>query len=447
MPRKKTTVEIDNYEFNRFYDRLLEKLKLEMFKKGVPEPRKLTVVQTCEKLREYIKKTPSVIHYINMLNGGQPNTLTGTFEVETRNNLYGNLRKVAKTGKVAINSDQLACFLLFYSDGKIKDWASYLTSVSGSRKNYTEYKGFFYSFYKHKILSFSLWIDFSENDPEKEMYVEEQGFHTDPYDKIAFKGNARRKNNYLFMDLTAKREDYIDELKFIAYVGNIPSPNLMLALFLGTSSYGYPTSGDTVLMKKELLTTADESIIRKYLMLKRSRIRVKNENYTDAAALRVKKQPVSLVEDMVGSYWVWNFNSKGDIIQSKFVIEDDYTSRFYAIDYGPNERTQVCLLSISNVISRRLCMSVHPNEGTGIISYVILSVDIDKKGITTGSFCAVGRSIEGPVNGKIVLLKASPSDDIIPICIDRNDIDNTIASDQRFAELYVKLKKVNKMEE
>lgn len=358
--------------------------------------------------------------------------------VETKNTLYGNYLKAKKGENIKINIVSLNCFILYLSDGKYHSIEKYLEGGWQNSELITEYVCYFYSFYKHKILSFSLWIANRGEDYE----VREKGFHVEPYHEILYSGTGKKKNNFLFINLTGIRDNYEDEFKLMAFTGTLVEPNLMLALFLGISSYGYPSSGEVVLLKKGTFGESEIKIVEQYLMLKRSRIRIRNENFAHPSNLRVKHQPVSLIEGMVGVYWVWNFDGKGNIVQSRFEINLDYGSRFQTILYGNNENNQVCLVNVSHVINRRICLSTHPQEGTGIIAYVILNISNNTDEINSGVFCSVGQNGKNPVSGKIALLRAKNGEEVIASHISKSSLPDLLKDNPRFNPLLKKLKEI-----
>jgi len=426
--------------FIDLYERVLAEFNI-----AVPSdlPKPLTIRETEVALREAIESAPAVTPFINEINIARNPSHSGGFHVEVHNTLYGNYGKAKKGQEVKVNRIALTCFARYITNDKQMTWEKFIEKQEREKPGLLEYHGYFYSFYQHKILKFSLWANLSSKD----IQVEVQGLHQEEYVDIKYKGRGRKKNNFIFIDLTANRDGYEDELKFIVYTGNVNEPSLMLALFMGISTRSCPMAGEVVLVKSGRFDAIDIVSIKRYLMLKCSRIRIRNVNFGDPSDLRVKGQPVSLVQNMVGSYWVWNFDGHGNIMQSKYEIKDDYTSYFYTKAYGDNENDQVCLLSISNVVNRRLCMSSHPKEGTGVIAYVILNTTPSHSPvgqIYIGVFCSVGQNGRNPVSGKIVLMRAGPRETISPATISKSNIKVFLDKKPKLNFLYEKLKEVTR---
>ena len=175
-----------------------------------------------------------------------------------------------------------------------------------------------------------------------------------------------------------------------------------------------------VLLNPTLAHHDSPKIIKRYLILKHNRIRVKANPGDDLlASLRVKGNPVNFIEQMIGVYRVLNFNSQGNLVISKFIINEDYTSSFEVATFGPSENIQVCLMEISSVVRRRLCITTYPKIGANIIAYVMVNIFRNQSAeLTEGTFSSVGgNGATNPFAGPIVLQRVQ-SDSFKPEVIE-----------------------------
>ena len=199
----------------------------------------------------------------------------------------------------------------------------------------------------------------------------------------------------------------------VAHIGDgssLQNRDIVRCIFLGVSTYNYPTSGEAVLIREQALRPGWELTIRRYLFLKHNRIRVKVEENGDGInTLRVKRSVVSEIEHMIGNYKVINYDPRGtSLLISRFFIDKDYSAGFETHISRTTVREQVCLIEVSNVMNKRLCISTHPKEGTGIISYVMINMASTNEGISEGAFCGVGGENNAlPAFGPIVLLRTN----------------------------------------
>jgi hypothetical protein len=324
------------------------------------------------------------------------------FKADTKNCLYENWKNAIEQNKidrVNIPDRQFNAFLCYLGIDRLQE----LPQPTVEKLNYIEYEGYFYSYVRNKVLQFSAGIAFDKHPYAVRM----EGFHQNKNAPI-YTGLASRKNDYLFFNLVGQRDNWEDEFKLIAHVstvGAIQDVECLRCLFLGVSTYDYPTAGEIILLNKEKEQAGSATIAMRYLALKHNRIRIKTNRAGNLLSeLKVKNKFITEIEHMIGCYKVFNLNAKREIVISKFTIQDDYLASFETAVFSPNENNQVCLMEISNVRNKRLCITTHPKEGADVISYVMLKIPGAAETISEGVFCAVGGA-SMPSSGPIVLLK------------------------------------------
>jgi hypothetical protein len=271
-------------------------------------------------------------------------------------------------------------------------------------------------------------------------------------------GEGRKKQQYFFISLTAMRGTWEDEFSMVGFLGKDLDPIgevCIRCLFLGISTYNYPTAGEMVLVKKVVSDTDEKSLITlqeaqklvlsRYLLLKHNRIRLKPlGGAIQMESLTVKGFLPNEIAHMVGTYKVLNLNGRGQLAISKFTIGNDYKSYFYTDAFRPNLNSQVCLMEVSNIVRDRLCITTHPDTGAGLIACVMLNIPMSGDKIIEGAFCSIGNAKSTyPVANQIVLLKTNDPSDFMTT-IDNPDKTLPKMGDKALLEAYEKLKKISR---
>lgn len=361
-------------------------------------------------LRRSILANEKVTTYLAEVNGTLQLHEQGYRGIEMKNALYQRYldAKGGRADKFIVNDVHLGCWLRYLDLQSLEELA--LT------KNFTEYAGHFYSYVEDKVLSCVVRLDLS-NLPLVE--AEMVNFHqfSSP---LTYAGSGKIEHGYLYLTLTCQRkENWKDIFHLTAHVGDRQDLRFICALFLGTSTYSYPISGEIVLVAQELNSEKDAFLnTSRYLILKRARLRGKN--FTKPEDLEVKGKEISDLEDMAENYCVFNFDRHGNLVISRFQMQKNYQATFYTHAYTRSENEQVCLLGESTAINRRLCISTHPKKGVGNIAYVILNIPNANAEINVGTFCSVGQNGKMPSAGHIVLKKTSTI--IAPKSVSKSEI-------------------------
>ena len=382
-------------------------------------------------LRKAISSNTAVVKYLENVNHGIDPTHSGCQTVETKNNLYvkyNNLTK-RKQLKENINMVQLTCWMLYLG---YPTYDSFKGSKQKSKSGIT-YTSFFYNYEKDDIMNCTFNVNYDNNPYKVSMEIV-------LFDKlIEYSGEGRKQNNYLYINLKGNRKTtWQDQFNFVAQVNDTEKPDLIGGMFLCVSSNYRPSSGEMILITNKYNNADDIRKIKRYLFLKRNRHIAKN--FFEPKKLKVKKHNIDEIAQMVGHYQVLNFDRNGNLMISKFIIDEFYNARFITYVYSPNENNQICLLNISSVINKRLCISSHPQDGMGIIAYVIINIPKTGEKINKGVFCSVGQTGNMPASGPIVLQMTEK--DIEPKKVLKENIGTVMEKDSETNRAFLELVKI-----
>lgn len=387
-------------------------------------------------IRDFMEKNEQIAAYIKGINKGKASHEMGYRAINGKK-LYEFEQDAKRLRTYEFELDEFYSAIYLYAAGF--ESANQLVAQYEIERPSTIYDGYYFSFKDYTIKEFVLSIDFSS-----EPYLAtEWGLHDDKSNPL-YVGTASLKGQHLYIDL--EREKGTDKLKFIAHTGKIHPKERKVTpcVFLGISVHaGNIIHVEAVLIQRDAdetkeMTPGHIMTIKKYLMLKRNNYRLKYFGYSNLEELKVKAIPVDRIDHMIGIHRVWSMSNNGDIIQSKFVIEENYTSFLYSNLYNNNEAKQVCLLNISQAINRRLCISTHPDQGTGIITYCILDIPPKEYTYIQGVFCHVGLENLPSRAGYIIMMKET-SDNFEPMTITREEFNNIANGDKKLIKMRGKL--------
>lgn len=268
--------------------------------------------------------------------------------------------------------------------------------AKGEKVEWIEYTGFYYSFLRHEIRKYFVGIKYdiqkSDDQYSREKYeVWEQGFHDDntnpKYNGYAYKLGGKL---HLVLDRTrgSKSKILIDKLKMIFDSGGNPETHDVMKgsiLAVSAAQIGNPLlNTETVLIKNEYINkhSSDKKValtllnVERYLHLHRCHFWIRPQKINLERMVIKRDISVDQLSHLIGIYRVWRFDEDYNIVQSKLIIKENYESYCHNRVYGKSIfDKQVCLLRINNhseLASKTICISTHPNIGTGIISYIIL---------------------------------------------------------------------------
>ncbi len=253
---------------------------------------------------------------------------------------------------------------------------------------FTKYKCFFYSFRYHKIREFSMEIDFQQG------VVKQKGIHQ--YDtNMEYKGSFVRHRSCIDIRLLNESNDSISML---GYVGDIQEPQRMKIISVAVlfkASEGFPMAVEALMYRiDEEDENSDfetkETSIQKFLNLKRNNFRISSEIMRNTEGLTAKRINIEFINNMIGTYRIWSFDNNQNIVQTKFIVNKDYTAYLYTSYNDTKENLQTCLLNISTVIKPTLVVSAHPANGMGLLSYALIGIANANDSLIEGVFCTVG---------------------------------------------------------
>lgn len=306
-----------------------------------------------------------------------------------------------------------------------------------SQRKYTKYACFFYSFRYHQVRDFTIEIDFEQK------VIKQKGIHV--YDrKKEYSGTIIHSGSCIDARLGS---DKGDSISMLAYVGetNPSDMKIISAVFLFKASEGFPMTVEALMYRidendkisdKELFSLAS-----RYLQLKRNNFRVSPEIHRDLYTFKVKGNKVSQISNMIGTYRIWSYDNKLNIVQTKFIINPDYTSYLFTSYDDNEEKKQTCLLNISTVIRPTLCISTHPEVGMGLINYAMVDIASANDSIIEGVFCTVG--IKGTNHNRsarpIILLREAETREFDPEIIEPKSIGTYIDSDIKLSLMKARL--------
>lgn len=377
-------------------------------------------------LKNYILNNVKVASYINDNNI----TYNGKY-------LYVKYKEIAKNkNTISIKIEDYYCqiFLLFLN---LDSFAAFRQEFVDTKHTYTKYSVWYYSLKRFCVNSFDMEIDYTQ-DP---FHVIEKGFHKSEIDSAknpVYEGFAERKRSYLYINLKGPEDDELKLISFISFNSNIHPKNLTFirGILLGVSSNDlHPMTVECILLKEDnnIDTKTKETnilYISRYLMLQRHNFRVSTNSFKEPRLLHVKGRSINAIEHLAGTYRIWRVDKHSEnIIQSKFVINSDYTS-YLQVSYLANEK-QSCLLNIHSALGEKLCVSAHPEGTIGIIAYAIFDIPPPTdSAIFRGTFSHVGTGDGREFSADIALLK--DENVFVPQILTPHDVVNLINIDEKF---------------
>jgi hypothetical protein len=339
-------------------------------------------------IRAFMGKDPSVSSYLKSLNAEKEGEKKKV-EKKTHINgkyLYNKIQEwKGKAEDIKITPFYEAVFLKYLG---YESMVAFKESYDSARV-FTKYKCFFYSFRYHKIREFSMEIDFQQG------IVRQKGIHQ--YDtNIEYKGNFVRQRSCIDIRLTNEANDSISML---GYVGDIQEPQRMKIISIAVlfkASEGFPMAVEALMYRIDKedenndWETSQGTTIKKFLNLKRNNFRISPEITQKTEGLTVKRTNVEFINNMISTYRIWSYDSNHNIIQTKFIVNSDYTADLFTSYNDARENKQTCLLNISTVIRPTLVVSAHPLNGMGLLSYALIEIAHANDLLIEGVFCTVG---------------------------------------------------------
>ena len=297
----------------------------------------------------------------------------------------------------------------------------------------TKFVAYYFSYRENKIKKFILEIDHIN-----EMRVRQTGFHfvlddtsqnaspsTFSY-SIEYKGHAIDRSNYLYIYLQGDKEEG-NFMNIFLYQGGmqIQNMNLVRGTLTAMSAHGYIFSGEIFLRRiEDLKTTVRELLlkedlspetnsIKRYLFLERRTFRIPRNTEQNINQISAKRYSLKAIESMIGIWKIWGVDYKNRIMQSKLIINHDYSTYLYTHSDVRDER-QVCILRISEGINGlNLWISAHQQFGIELKNIASVKVPFQTEqfiDITSGISCGLGVRQDRYASTPIVLYKIAKDD-------------------------------------
>ncbi len=271
----------------------------------------------------------------------------------------------------------------------------------------------------------------------------ERGFHDEKFKEKWLTGDGEFINGCLYLVLKNP------EIGFMSIAVHVRDKDLQTAPFLlgmlmtQTSAAKHPVSAIIFLTNEKHPFDDDDVLkIKRFLLLKRSHVRIKDKPYETLDQLEVKRVKANKISLMAGqSFRIWSYTRRWKIIQTHFKIEKDYRAFLTTSIHGDNERRQTCLLHVSNVLNERLIVSAHPDEGVGNLAFAILDIPNHLTQPYRGVYSTVGMRGQHSTANQIAIL--ADDTEFEPEVIDNQErLNELLTQKPALRQLYDKLNDV-----
>jgi hypothetical protein len=307
---------------------------------------------------------------------------------------------------VVINAPYDKLFFLYLGYGGIEEYKEAKT------RQFIDYTGYYYSYRKHQICTYSLKVNFSrkpafQHVPQQEFIVEEQGFHDHKHNPV-YSGYGYILEGKLQLMMWVKEGS--DRLRILLDSGDDPeNQDAMRGIILSVSSYqGKPlTATETVVIRDDSSTeNLDTLRIKRYLFLHRYNFRI-DSRPLNLHQMLAMGYPADFLRNFVGAWRVLRFE-KGKPIFSILYVEEDYHITCYNTNYDlGNLNEQVCLPSISTEAQYQnrntILLDCYPKEGAKKLSSLMLNIPNSNARVTGGVINVVGGNNLYPFTSAIAM--------------------------------------------
>lgn len=319
--------------------------------------------------------------------------------------------------------------------------------LSNSRSYASEFSSRFiaqyFSYRENKIKRFVLEIDYLD-----EIKVKQTGFHfaiDEEYSENkdsweidvgkVYKGNGIEKESYLYLYLQGGKGNFMNIFLYIGGM-SIQGMKLVRGTLTAMSAHGYIFSAEVFLKRVsnekipsiELLIDytdkyEDETdlFIKRYLYLERRTLRIPRNTEQNINKLSAKRYSLKVIDSLIGIWKIWGVDSSNNVMQSKLIINEDYSSYLFTYSDQPKEK-QVCIFRVSTLNGLNLWISAHQEHGIELKNIAVIRIP-DKsdevQDITAGVSSGLGKNRYA--NTPIVLYKIN-NDNFHPTQLDREDL-------------------------
>jgi len=214
---------------------------------------------------------------------------------------------------------------------------------------------------------------------------------------------SRVVNKDYFLDISfhtsdgAKKKDRLQEVK------------LLFGMVSGSTSKHHLFCAECVVARNDYTAVAKQDIAR-YLQLRRNRfeVNIQAANLLSTTGLQADGTALGKIEHLAGkSYRIISLTPSGQLIQSKFRIEDDYSSTIVIPIGKKNTRPMNCRLVLDNTSENRLIVLAY-REDDGLLHtanvFEFTAYTGKKQVVINGAFCAMdAKFTEKPIGNRFVM--------------------------------------------
>lgn len=393
--------------FYELYDGVLDKFKSEYRSIHGTDPKPIQIFglpgykEKKLTLEESLANNEAVAHLV----GDKAPSINGRYLYDKRFSLVKKKREGSLDEYVVVNAPYDKLFFLYLGYEGLEEYKEAKT------RQFIDYTGYYYSYRKHQICTYSLRINFSQKPafqhvPQQEFIVEEQGFHDHKHNPI-YSGYGYILEGKLQLMMWVKEGS--DRLRILLDSGDDPeNQDAMRGIILSVSSFqGKPLNAtETVVVKNGKTQDLDVLRIKRYLFLHRYNFR------TDSRPLNLHQMiaigyTADFLRNFVGAWRVLRFE-KEKAVCSILYVEEDYHITCYSTNYElGNLNEQVCLPSISTEAQYQnrntILLDCYPKEGARKISSLMLNIPNANARVTGGVINVVGGNNLYPFTSAIAM--------------------------------------------
>ena len=231
-----------------------------------------------------------------------------------------------------------------------------------------EYRVFRYSNTENEVKEFTIKIDFARG-----LYIQEKGF----FGHSNYKGFGEYSNDGIYGLLKYGSGSQVYHISFSIFtgglnrkLGTIPEDPILPGMYQAVRNKGHDRiAGEMLLVRKDTELEVDEELnIKRYFNWQKNYLQIEGKTFGKSKDIRsYDSQYPSDFHHLIGVYRAWSYNRKGQIIQSKFEIKENYEAYLYsmiALDRNDpkSEGKQKCKFRISKFNNHNcLCVATYEN--------------------------------------------------------------------------------------
>jgi hypothetical protein len=387
-------------------------------------------------IASFMKKYSPVEAFLEKINEGRP--AYNKYDINGKY-LYDRLRDCSRKKKreIQLTSFYREVYSLYLDCQNFEEFRRRFLPKSDTRL----YSGYYFAELDHEVRQFKMKIEFEGGGGYRLSIWRLYDYEGEK----VYTGDGMLLNQCLYAQLKAGgMQDRI--IQVVASVGpDFSSDREVVCLSLQTVGPDlYPISTQALLLNDHTGNgRLDEPHLelRRYTNLTRKNFRNSFSAIRNFRELRLPNQlHVNFLDPLVGTFRVWRLDEKGDIVQTRMEIKEDYSTFWYSKYYrNLVPEKQLGYLNVSTIFDSQLSLSFHPEGSTTPLSYAILKIPEAGNRLLRGGFCTLGPHDSEFELNKIFLLKERVArDDWSPCSLSvkeakdqaRQDLDVSLLWDQ-----------------